>query len=114
MKKTISIFSVCYIIVFTFIFMGADVVDAQILHVDKITKGWLWMAVKTSSPGGSAALKSKVDWLAEATSKLATGQKVTEARIAANGVKAGDKVGKLAWKKGDIIASRYPEGCSLR
>ena len=109
MKKTISIFSVCYIIVFTFIFMGADVVAAQILHVDKITKGWLWMAVKTSSPGGSAALKSKVDWLAKAS-----GGKVTEKGIAANGVKAGDKVGKLAWKKGNIIASRYPEGCSLR
>ena len=95
MKKSILLFSVCLMMVF--MFMGTDAADAQ----DKITKGWMWMAVKTASPGGAAALKSKVDWLAEATAKL-EGGKVTEAKVAANGVKAGDKVGDLAWKKGDI------------
>ena len=95
MKKSILLFSVCLIAVF--MFMGTDAADAQ----DKITKGWLWMSVKTASPGGAAALKSKVDWLAEATAKL-EGGKVTEAKVSANGVKAGDKVGKLAWKKGDL------------
>ena len=95
MKKSILLFSVCLMMVF--MFMGTDAVDAQ----DKITKGWMWMAVKTASPGGAAALASKVDWLAEATAKL-EGGKVTEAKVAANGVKAGDKVGDLAWKKGDI------------
>ena len=95
MKKSILLFSVCLIAVF--MFMGTDAADAQ----DKITKGWLWMAVKTASPGGAAALKSKVDWLAEATAKL-EGGKVTEAKVAANGVKAGDKVGELKWTKGDI------------
>ena len=95
MKKSILLFSVCLIAVF--MFMGTDAADAQ----DKITKGWLWMAVKTASPGGAAALKSKVDWLAEATAKL-EGGKVTEAKVAANGVKAGDKVGELKWTKGDL------------
>ena len=96
MRRSILLFSLCFVMVF--MFMGTDAADAQ----DKITKGWLWMAVKTSSPGGAAALKSKVDWLAEATGKLETGQKVTEAKVATNGVKAGDKVGDLKWTKGDL------------
>ena len=97
MKRSVLLFSLCLIAVF--MFMG--VANAQ---PPKLTKGWLWMTAATSSPGGLAALKSKVDWLAEATGKLATGQKVTEAKVATNGVKAGDKVGDLQWTKSDIAA----------
>ena len=89
MKRSILLFSLCLIAMF--MFMG--VTDAQAAP-DKITKGWMWMAVSTSSPGGADALKSKIDWLKEASGKL-EGGKVTEAKVAANGVKAGDKVGEI-------------------
>ena len=102
MKRSILLFSLCFITVF--MFMVTNAADAQDPKPpEKITKGWLWMSVPTSSPGGAAALKSKVDWLKEASGKLGGG-KVTEAKVAANGVKAGDKVGDLQWVKGDIAA----------
>jgi len=97
MKRSILLFSLCLIAMF--MFMG--VTDAQVEPPDKITKGWMWMAVSTSSPGGADALKSKTDWLKEASGKL-EGGKVTEAKVAANGVKAGDTVGEIPWKKGNI------------
>ncbi|HIA64981.1 TPA: hypothetical protein EYN98_02725 [Candidatus Poribacteria bacterium] len=100
MRRSILLFSLCLAMVF--IFMGINVADAQ---PPKISKGWLWMVAKTSSPGGSAALASKVDWLAEATGKLETGQKVSEAKVATSGVKAGDKVGDLKWTKGDLAVT---------
>ena len=94
MKRSVLLFSLCLIAVF--MFMG--VANAQ---PPKLAKGWLWMTVKTSTPGGSAALASKVDWLSEATAKL-EGGKVTEAKVSADGVKAGDKVGDAKWTKGDL------------
>ena len=97
MKRSVLLFSLCLIAVF--MFMG--VANAQ---PPKLTKGWLWMTAATSSPGGLAALKSKVDWLAEATAKL-EGGKVTEAKVSANGVKAGDKVGDAKWTKGDLAVT---------
>ena len=100
MKRSILLFSLCFITVF--MFMGTNAADAQD-PPDKITKGWLWMSVSTSSPGGLDALASKVDWLKEASGKLGGGN-VTEAKVATNGVKAGDKVGDLQWTKGDIAA----------
>ena len=102
MKRSILLFSLCFITVF--MFMVTNAADAQDPKPpEKITKGWLWMSVPTSSPGGADALKSKVDWLKEASGKL-DGGKVTEAKVAANGVKAGDKVGDLQWAKSDIAA----------
>lgn len=97
MKRSVLLFSLCLIAVF--MFMG--VANAQ---PPKLAKGWLWMTVKTSTPGGAAALASKVDWLSEATAKL-EGGKVTEAKVSANGVKAGDKVGDAKWTKGDLAAT---------
>ena len=62
---------------------------------DKITGPWLWMCVKTQGPGGAVATDQ--DSLKEESKG-----KVTEEKVAKDGVKAGDMVGKLKWQKSSI------------
>lgn len=63
---------------------------------DKITKGWLWMAVPTGGGGQCGKDATGDDWLKKVDDN------VTEVQIAKNGAQAGDKVGDKVWTKGDI------------
>ena len=62
---------------------------------DKIVGPWLWMCVEVDGIGGAAATDQD-------TLKLESKGKVTEEKVAKNGVKAGDKVGKLVWSPAKI------------
>ena len=62
---------------------------------DKIVGPWLWMCVKVGGVGGAVATDQD-------TLKLRSDGKVTEEKVAKDGVKAGDKVGKLSWEKASI------------
>ena len=62
---------------------------------DKIVGPWLWMCVKTDGQGGAAATDQD-------TLKLESKGKVTEDKVAKDGVKAGDKVGELVWSLAKI------------
>ena len=62
---------------------------------DKIVGPWLWMCVKVDGIGGAVATDQD-------TLKLESKGKVTEEKVAKNGVKAGDKVGKLVWSPAKI------------
>ena len=62
---------------------------------DKITGPWLWMCVKTKGVGGAVATDQD-------SLKDESKGKVTEEKVAKNGVKAGDMVGKLKWQKASI------------
>jgi len=66
---------------------------------DKITKGWLWMAVPTGGGGQCGKDATGDDWLKKVDDN------VTEVQIAKNGAQAGDKVGDKVWTKGDIIGN---------
>ena len=66
---------------------------------EKITGPWLWMIAPTE-PGQGGAASIDIDSLA-----LASGGAVTEADVAANGAKEGDKVGNYAWTLGQISAT---------
>ena len=65
---------------------------------DKITGPWLWMMAEAKAGQGGAA-STDFDSLDEASRG-----KVTEEKIAEEGAKAGQKVGKLKWTKGEISA----------
>ncbi|MCZ6680625.1 MAG: hypothetical protein O7E52_25625 [Candidatus Poribacteria bacterium] len=65
---------------------------------DKITGPWLWMIVPSENCGPDG---HDTDWLSEASEG-----RVTEKKVAKNGVKARAKVGKLPWTEGKI----EPEG----
>ena len=62
---------------------------------DKIVGPWLWMCVEVDGIGGAVATDQD-------TLKLESKGKVTEEKVAKNGVKAGDKVGKLVWSPAKI------------
>ncbi len=65
---------------------------------EKITGPWLWMIAPTE-PGQGGAASIDIDSLA-----VASGGAVTEADVAANGAREGDKVGNYAWTLGQISA----------
>ena len=68
---------------------------------EKITGPWLWMITSTEPGlGGAASIDS--DSLA-----VASGGAVTEAAIAANGARAGDRVGNYVWTFGEISATGW-------
>ena len=68
---------------------------------EKITGPWLWMIAPTEPGlGGAASIDS--DSLA-----VASGGAVTEAAIAANGARAGDRVGNYVWTFGEISATGW-------
>ena len=69
------------------------------LSIEKITGPWLWMIVPTEA-GQGGANSINVDSLAEVS-----GGSVTEADVAANGVREGDAVGNLVWTLGKISAT---------
>ena len=62
---------------------------------DKIVGPWLWMCVKTDGQGGANATDQD-------TLKLRSDGQVTEEKVAKNGVKVGDKVGKSVWSPAKI------------
>ena len=62
---------------------------------DKIVGPWLWMCVKVDGIGGAVATDQD-------TLKLRSDGQVTEEKVAKNGVKVGDKVGKLVWSPAKI------------
>ncbi|MCS5613235.1 MAG: hypothetical protein NZ961_22625, partial [Candidatus Poribacteria bacterium] len=62
---------------------------------DKIVGPWLWMCVKVDGIGGAVATDQ--DSLKEESKG-----KVTEEKVAKDGVKAGDMMGKLKWQKSSI------------
>ena len=66
----------------------------------KITGPWLWMIVPTGDTGGAAAARSGVDFLS-----LASGGKVTEAKIATKGATEGNPVGDKVWEVGELSAT---------
>ena len=66
----------------------------------KITGPWLWMIVPTGDTGGAAAARSGADFLA-----LASGGKVTEAKIATKGATEGNPVGDKVWEVGELSAT---------
>ena len=65
----------------------------------KITGPWLWMIAPTE-PGQGGAASIDIDLLA-----VASNGAVTEADVAANGAREGDKVGNYAWTLGQISAT---------
>ena len=65
---------------------------------DKITGPWLWM-MAAASPNQGGAASTDFDSLDKASNG-----KVTEKKVAKEGTKAGQKVGKLKWIKGEISA----------
>ena len=65
---------------------------------DKITGPWLWM-MAAAVPGQGGAASTDFDSLDKASKG-----KVTEKKVAKEGAKAGQKVGKLKWTKGEISA----------
>ena len=66
----------------------------------KITGPWLWMIVPTGNTGGATAALSGVDFLS-----LASGGKVTELKVAANGATEGNPVGDKIWEVGELSAT---------
>ena len=64
---------------------------------DKIVGPWLWMCVKVDGQGGAVATDQD-------TLKLRSDGQVTEEKVAKDGVKVGDKVGKLVWSPAKIAA----------
>ena len=68
---------------------------------EKITGPWLWMIAPTE-PGLGGAASIAIDSLA-----VASGGAVTEAAIAANGARAGDRVGNYVWTFGEISATGW-------
>ena len=66
---------------------------------EKITGPWLWMIAPTE-PGQGGAASIDIDSLA-----VASNGAVTEADVAANGAREGDKVGNYAWTLGQISAT---------
>ena len=68
---------------------------------EKITGPWLWMIAPTE-PGLGGAASIAIDSLA-----VASGGAVTEAEIAANGARAGDRVGNYVWTFGEISATGW-------
>ena len=82
-----------FLLIFLLI-MQLTVMDAEAQR--KITGPWLWMIAPTSVGRGGAA-STDVDSLS-----AASGGRVTEAAIAANGATAGDAVGALVWTLGEI------------
>ena len=68
---------------------------------EKITGPWLWMIAPTE-PGQGGAASIDIDSLA-----VASGGAVTEADVAANGAREGDKVGNYAWMLGQISATDF-------
>ncbi len=87
-RKLFSIGFMCLIV----LFFLPHFAHAQ----EKITGPWLWMIAPTE-PGQGGAASIDIDSLA-----LASGGAVTEADVAANGAKEGDKVGNYAWTLGKI------------
>ena len=66
---------------------------------DKITGPWLWMITPTRT-GQGGARSNNVDSLA-----VASGGKITEVDVAANGAIEGDAVGNYVWTLGEIAAT---------
>ena len=66
---------------------------------DKITGPWLWMMAAAKQQGQGGAASTDFDSLDEASKG-----KVTEKKVAKEGAKAGQRVGKLKWTKGEISA----------
>ena len=84
-------FSIAIVCLLTF-FVMAHEVHAQ----EKITGPWLWMIAPTvPNRGGAASID--IDSLA-----IASGGAVTEADVAANGAREGDRVGNFVWTLGKI------------
>ena len=82
-----------FLLIFLLI-MQSTAIDAEAQR--KITGPWLWMIAPTP-PGQGGATSTDIDSLAGAS-----GGRVTEAAIAANGANAGDAVGALVWTLGEI------------
>ncbi len=90
-RKLFSIGLACFIA----LFLIPHFVYAQ----EKITGPWLWMIAPTE-PGQGGAASIDIDSLA-----VASGGAVTEADVAANGAKEGDRVGNYVWTLGQISAT---------
>ena len=87
-------FSIAIVCLLTF-FVVAHNVHAQ----EKITGPWLWMIAPTE-PGQGGKASIDIDSLA-----IASGGAVTEADVAANGAREGDRVGNFVWTLGKIPIS---------
>ena len=87
-------FSIAIVCLLTF-FVMTHSVHAQ----EKITGPWLWMIAPTE-PGQGGKASIDIDSLA-----VASGGAVTEADVAANGAREGDRVGNFVWTLGKIPIS---------
>ena len=87
-------FSTALVCLLTF-FVMTHSVYAQ----EKITGPWLWMIAPTE-PGQGGAASIDIDSLA-----VASGGAITEADVAANGAREGDRVGNFVWTLGKIPIS---------
>ena len=86
-RKLFSIGFVCLIVLFLI---------PHFVHAQIIDGPWLWMIAPTE-PGQGGAASIDIDSLV-----IASGGAVTEADVAANGAKEGDKIGNYAWTLGKI------------
>ena len=66
----------------------------------KITGPWLWMLAPTEKRCGAAAVKSEIDFLAEAS-----GGSMSELQVATYGVMEGDTIGNHQWTSAKISPS---------